>query len=148
MVYSSLYKTHSKRDFLLDVIRLVACCMIMLMHSPMSGLNTSGIILCGISYLTTPGIGLFFMVSGALLLKRNVGCSFDTRGFLRKRFTKILIPLILGSFVGWGLGQCGVENTKLGILWFMYSLAGMYLLTPILSQWLSIAHVKEIEFYL
>lgn len=30
----------------------------------------------------------------------------------------------------------------------MYSLAGVYLLTPVLSRWLSIADVKEVEFYL
>ena len=52
------------------------------------------------------------------------------------------------SIVGWGLEQYGVKNTELGILWFMYCLAGMYLLTPILSRWLVLAKVKEIEFYL
>jgi surface polysaccharide O-acyltransferase-like enzyme len=44
--------------------------------------------------------------------------------------------------------MCGIANTELSILWFMYCLAGMYLLTPILSRWLSFASVKEIEFYL
>jgi len=47
------------RDYSLDVIRVIACLMIVLMHSPMSGLGTSGSVLCGISYLTAPGIGLF-----------------------------------------------------------------------------------------
>lgn len=114
----------------------------------MPELCTSGTILCGISYCTAPGIGLFFMVSGALLLRGNVDKPFETCVFLQKRFTKILIPLIFWSFVGWVLEQCGVENTELGVLWFMYCLAGMYLLTPILSRWLSMANVKETEFYL
>ena len=35
-----------------------------------------------------------------------------------------------------------------GIFWFMYTLAGLYLLTPILSQWLKNASKREIEFYL
>ena len=88
--------TKDKRRYVfLDVIRLVACLMIVLMHSPMPGLNTLGIVLCGISYLTAPGIGLFFMVSGALLLKRNVDNPFETRIFLQRRFIKILIPLAL-----------------------------------------------------
>ncbi len=136
------------RDYSLDIIRVIACAMIVLMHSPMSGLGISGMMLCGISYLTAPGVGLFFMVSGALLLKRNDGKPFNARGFLRKRFTKILIPLLFWSCVGWGIEQCGVDNTELGVLWFMYCLAGMYLLTPILSRWLSIANVIEIECYL
>ena len=143
---SSLLQRH-RRDVALDVIRLIACLMIVLMHSPMPGLGTSGSVLCGISYLTAPGIGLFFMVSGALLLKVNVGRPYETRNFLRRRFTKILIPLVFWSLVGWGLEQYGIDNTELGVLWFMYCLAGIYLLTPILSRWLSAANKKEIEFY-
>lgn len=137
-----------KRDVSLDVIRLIACLMIVLMHSPMPGLGTPGLVLSGISYLTAPGIGLFFMVSGALLLKSNVAKSFETHVFLRKRFTKILIPLLFWSLVGWGLERGGVKNAELSILWFMYCLTGMYLLTPILYRWLSLANRKEVEFYL
>lgn len=60
-----------RREISLDVIRLIACLMIVLMHSPMPGCGSSGMVLSGISYLTAPGIGLFFMVSEALLLKGN-----------------------------------------------------------------------------
>lgn len=136
------------RDYSLDIIRLIACIMIVLVHSPMPGMNTSGMVLCSVSYLTAPGIGLFFMVSGALLLKSNAEGMFETRVFLHRRFSKILIPLIFWSLVGWTLDQCGIKNEELNILWFMYSLAGMYLLTPVLSRWLSLASVREMEFYL
>lgn len=105
------------------------------MHSPMPGMNTSGMVLCSVSYLTAPGIGMFFMVSGALLLKRKTERAFETRVFLRRRFSKILIPLIFWSLVGWTLDYCGIKNQELNILWFMYCLAGMYLLTPVLSRW-------------
>ncbi len=141
-------KNNKMRDYSLDVIRLIACSMIVLMHSPMSGLGTSGAVLCGISYLTAPGIGLFFMVSGALLLRGHSGKLFDTKGFLQRRFSKILIPVIVWSLVGWGLDALGAKNAELSILWFMYCLAGMYLMTPILSRWLNMAGKKEIEFYL
>ncbi len=145
---SSSFIQKYRRDSTLDAIRLIACLMIVLMHSPMPGLGTSGAVLSGISYLTAPGIGLFFMVSGALLLKVKVGKPFETKSFLRKRFIKILIPLVFWSFVGWVLEQYGVKNSESDILWFMYCLAGMYLLTPILSRWLSVASIKEVEFYL
>ena len=148
MVCSKLYNSSLNRDISLDIIRIIACVMIVLMHSPMPGLGTFGMVLCGISYLTAPGIGLFFMVSGALLLKKYIDKPFEMKVFLRKRFTKILIPLIFWSFVGWGLEMYGISNTELSILWFMYCLAGMYLLTPILSGWLARACVKEVEFYL
>ena len=52
------------------------------------------------------------------------------------------------SLVGWGLDAQGVKNAELDVLWFMYCLSGMYLLTPILSRWLSKANKREIEFYL
>ena len=145
---SSSFIQKYRRDSTLDAIRLIACLMIVLMHSPMPGLGTSGAVLSGISYLTAPGIGLFFMVSGALLLKVKVGKPFETKSFLRKRFIKILIHLVFWSFVGWVLEQYGVKNSESDILWFMYCLAGMYLLTPILSRWLSVASIKEVEFYL
>lgn len=51
-------------------------------------------VLSAINYLTALGIGLFFIMSGALLLKKNVERSFETRGFLPRRFTKILVPLV------------------------------------------------------
>ena len=35
-----------------------------------------------------------------------------------------------------------------GILWFMYTLAGLYLLVPIVSPWLRNASKHEIEIYL
>jgi surface polysaccharide O-acyltransferase-like enzyme len=146
--YKSSLLQRYRRDVALDVIRLIACLMIVLMHSPMSGLGTSGLVLCGISYLTAPGIGLFFMVSGALLLRGKQGKPFETKAFLQRRFSKVLIPVVLWSIVGWGLETSGISNTELSVLWFMYCLAGMYLLTPILSRWLNVASRKEIEFYL
>lgn len=35
-----------------------------------------------------------------------------------------------------------------GVLWFMYTLIGLYLVTPILHAWLRKASEKEIRFYL
>lgn len=135
------------RQYSLDIIRILACVMIILMHSPIPGIGTSGIVLSGLSFITAPGIGLFFMVSGALLLKQK-GEEFDTRGFLKKRFTKILIPLVFWSAVSFALDLVGIKNTELGILWFMYTLAGLYLLTPILVRWLKAARQWELELYL
>lgn len=137
-----------KRDVTLDVLRVIACLLIIIMHSPMPGLNTSGIVLGGISYLTAPGIGLFFMVSGSLLLSNSGDKIFDTCCFLKRRFSRIIIPLIFWSIIGSVLDWCGIDNAEHGVLWFMYCLAGMYLLTPVLSRWLSMATVKEVEFYL
>ena len=56
---------NSNRIISLDVIRVLACLMVVLMHSPMptqqSGLI--GLMSSSVSYFTTQCIGLFFMVS-------------------------------------------------------------------------------------
>lgn len=57
-----------QRDLSLDIIRILACALVVMMHSPIPSDNADGLILSSISYFTAPCIGLFFMVSGALLL--------------------------------------------------------------------------------
>ena len=136
-----------KRDCSLDVIRIFACFLIVMMHSPLPSNNAGdGLLLCGLSYVTAPGIGLFFMVSGALLLKPK--SSFDTFGFLKKRVVRVAVPLAFWSVVGVGLDMCGVKNDELGVLWFLYCITGLYLLTPVLVRWLDRASVREVEFFL
>ena len=149
------------RNHRLDLLRVIALMMIILMHSPMpKGAQAPSYIITGISFFTSPGIGLFFMISGALLL----GNSLSTRDFLRRRFSKILFPTVLWTFfyliVYYIEGSLSINEVLKsivsipfswqyqGILWFMYTLAGLYLLTPILSQWLKTASKREVEFYL
>lgn len=145
------------RNATLDILRVIAMMMIVLMHSPMPG-SASGIVLAGISYLTAPGIGLFFMVSGALLL----GNKLSQQEFLTRRFSKVLWPTLF-----WTAFYIAVNCFKThewpslptvlsvpfsaqghGVLWYMYTQAGLYLITPILSRWLQTASKREIEFYL
>ena len=59
----------SKQRYInLDIIRILACLMVVTMHAPMPNENAIGIFNAALSYYNTPCIGLFFMVSGALLL--------------------------------------------------------------------------------
>lgn len=149
------------RNHRLDLLRVIALMMIILMHSPMPKYALApSYIITGLSYFTAPGIGLFFMISGALLL----GNGLSTRDFLRKRISKILFPTVFWTFfyliVNYIRGGLSVIEALQsiasipfsmqgqGILWFMYTLAGLYLLTPILARWLKTASKKEVEFYL
>jgi surface polysaccharide O-acyltransferase-like enzyme len=132
--------------------------MIVAMHSPISSSESDGIFLSSLSYLTAPGIGLFFMVSGALLLS----VTGSTRMFIKKRFTKIAIPTIIWTLFYlccnvWLKDEALTLRAVLSIpfsaqgnpvLWFIYTLLGLYLLAPILSRWLAVAGRKELEFYL
>lgn len=132
--------------------------MIVIMHSPMPTVGENGILLSSLSYLTAPGIGLFFMLSGALLLPIKT----DTRSFLKKRFLKIAVPLLFWTFLyllffAAFRGRPVTWQTLLSIpfsaqgnpaFWFLYTLLGLYLIAPILSRWVQNASCREIEFFL
>lgn len=144
----------------LDIIRVFACVMIIAMHAPIPNTGLSCYVLSADSLLTAPGIGLFIMVSGALVLPIRI----PTKAFLKKRFGKIAIPTIFWTFF-YMLDYCqkrgtdGIDFLRVLItipfsfqfclaFWFMYMLAGLYLLAPILSSWLKQVSKKELEFYL
>ena len=143
-----------------DLLRLLACFMVILMHAPLpDGAAGNGLFLSALSYFTAPCIGLFFMVSGALLLPVRS----DTGTFLKRRFGKVLLPTLAwsvfylccnrwmkGETVDWGHALCSMPFSTQGnpVLWFMYTLMGLYLLAPVLSRWLEAASRKEVEFYL
>ena len=143
----------------LDVIRIVACVMVVLMHSPMPDCGAPSLALTGISFVTAPCIGLFFMVSGALLLPT----SLSMKEFYKRRLSKVVFPTLIWTFTYLLVkiinGSITVAMSSVvlsipfsaqgnGILWFMYVLIGLYLITPIISPWLAKASKNEIELVL
>lgn len=148
--------TAVSRNYSLDFIRILACAMVVLMHSPMPSSNANGAFLTALSYFTAPCIGLFFMTSGALLLPVRIG----VKDFIVRRLSKIVVPTVVWSIIylflnGMGVGDVlgslykipfGPQGTP--VLWFMYTLTGLYLLAPVLSPWLENASRRELEFYL
>lgn len=149
-----------ERSYSLDVIRVLACLMVIVMHSPIPGSSGSGTILAAVSYFTAPCIGLFFMVSGALLLPIKT----DTWTFVKKRLFKVLCPTLFWTafylFLNIISGEADFHDILLalvalpfapqghGVLWFMYVMTGLYLLTPILSAWVEKSDSKTIKIYL
>lgn len=148
----------NQRVIYLDIIRVLACLMVVLMHSPQP-YSAGNIVLSSISFLTTPCIGLFFMVSGALLLP----VSKPTPLFLKYRIAKIAMPVIFWSLVYLVLNYLETKDIEAllksiisipfsvqgcGIFWFVYVLIGLYLIAPIISAWLLKTSKCELEFYL
>lgn len=152
----------NKRIAYLDTIRVIAFLMVIFMHSPIPNKNnplTTSYLLGGLSYLTYPCIGLFFMVSGALLLPLKM----TLKDFLKRRFSRILFPTIIWSFFYIWLKYFYDEIDAIGVLklivnipfgavegvlWFMYTLTGLYLFSPIISRWLEKVSKKELQFFL
>lgn len=84
---------------------------------------------------------------------------------MKKRLSKVLIPLFVWTVVGILLGGlfkgfgsplqliqtiCSIPFSTQGhgVLWFMYALIGLYLVTPIISPWLEKCSQKELKMYL
>jgi len=145
-----------KRDLSLDAVRVLACLMVVLMHSPMPlASGSSSLVQNVLSYATAPCIGLFFMVSGALLLPAGQPAT----AFLRRRLSKVLCPTLV--WTAFYIVVCGnsddIGRTLLsvpfspqghGILWFMYTLVGLYIIAPVISPWLESASRRSVEMYL
>ncbi len=154
-----------QRNISLDIIRIFACLMVIACHSPMACQDPHSLAHAAVSLFTSPCNVLFFMVSGALLLPApNNQKVIPIRIFLKKRLSKVLVPTLVWT-VFYIVVHC-IERSDpaseilrsvlsipfspqgSGVLWFMYALIGLYLLTPILSAWLQRASEKEERFYL
>ena len=93
---------------------------------------------------TSAAVPMFFMLSGATLLKRNI-CVDEG---LKKRIVKVVIPLFFWSVLYILLNKFYFHNSESLIrsmfgmlfnsqyahLWFMYTLLGLYFLLPIISH--------------
>lgn len=157
-----MVKYMNQRNHSFDIMRVLACIMIICMHAPLPTSNANGILLSTISYFTAPGLCLFFVISGALLLP----IKDNTQTFLRKRLGKVIMPTIvftityicLNIFVTKDVKStgkllktiCSIPFSAQGheVLWFMYTLLGLYFVSPIISKWLEQCGKKELEFYL
>lgn len=139
-----------QRILYLDLLRIIACVMIVFMHSQRPGMGIPAWFLSGSSYVTAAGIGLFFMISGALILGKAKtlaeGNELDTFSFLKHRLLKIVIPLAFWSLLYWSLSS--IESSGLGVMWFLWTIGGLYLLSPIILRWLQHASLREVEMYL
>ena len=79
-----------QRDYKIDIVRIVACLMVILMHSPMPNMELSGIIAVGNTMITLPCIGFFFIVSGYLLLPVKTSM---------KDFSHMISRFSIGNFI-------------------------------------------------
>ena len=160
----------SKREFSIDLLRVLACFLVIWQHvtevyyiGPNFTVPTHDEMpLIGWMNSMTPiEVPLFVMISGYFLLplKMNVGA------FFKRRFTRILIP-----FVVWCVAYCAyfmvyrgdtlaqfLRNVahipvnlgvEIGHMWFIYMLLGLYMLVPIISPWLEQCSKRQLQGYL
>lgn len=150
----------TKRLEYMDVLRALACFLVVLTHSALpSETGTDGIWKYLISFIASPATQVFFAISGALLIKPNI----ETGTFLKKRFLRLLPPVVVWSLITMVvyvlLGKKSLDEALwsvawmpfqpvIGIYWFVYVIIGLYFLTPVLSAFVAKASKRSIEFYL
>ncbi len=149
------------RLYYIDNLRVLACFLVLLTHSTMGTTNPEkdGFWMFGLSFLGSPSSELFLALSGTVLLPVKTGF----REFYKRRFTKLLPPLIIWSILGVVLytytrnlsdsDALGIISRipfqpATGVYWFVYAMAGLYLLAPFISYWLRDSTKKQIEFFL
>lgn len=110
------------------------------------------------AFLARCALGLFFMISGYLLIPTTA----DTFTFLKKRLWKLLVPLAFwGTFYLLWQGEYPADPVKAVKfildslvsgkvefhLWFLYTFAGLYLFIPILSVFIRNAKDRDVWYY-
>lgn len=149
---------NNQRIVYLDILRVAACCMVILMHSPAPEAGVPGYVQVPLYFLTAAGLVLFFMVSGALLLPIRS----STISFLKRRLGKVLGPWMIWtffymfvdlSFDDLSISELcrlfvSVSSPSSHVMWFMYALVGLYLLSPIISPFIKSASKKEVDIYI
>ena len=132
-----------------------------------------GVIICHVEHffgpLTTPaqiigemafkdvgmvGVPIFLMISGALLLNRE----YPSLGnFLKRRFARIIYPfifwtiLILGQLYYHGYNSKFIWGVFIGepsILWYFWTLIGIYLFIPVLNSFIKDYEIRGAEYFL
>ncbi|MFM7154464.1 MAG: acyltransferase [Bacteroidota bacterium] len=107
--------------------------------------------------LSRPGVPLFVMLSGFLLL----GKDYPLPDFLSRRFSRVVIPalfwMVIYSVYGHiaGNNPATVWDAIRNIiirpvhyhLWFIYLIIGLYLVYPILRPWIKVAGERDFRYF-
>lgn len=154
-------KAQRPRLYYIDNLRVLACFLVLLTHSTMAAVNPEkeGFWMFGLSFLGSPSSELFLALSGTVLLPVKVGLGL----FYKRRFIKLLPPLVIWSVLGvllytqtdgmpWSDAWAAIARIPLqpaiGVYWFVYAMAGLYLLAPYISPWLQSTTKRQIELFL
>lgn len=145
----------------IDNLRVLACFLVLLTHStmPIQEPEKEMFWEFALFFIGTPASELFLALSGTVLLPVETGF----RHFYKRRFIKLLPPLIIWSVLGvllftrtqdlpwntaWDLIIHIPVQPAIGVYWFVYAIAGLYLFAPFISPWLKTASKRQIEFFL
>ena len=156
-------KIDQERSVWVDWTRVIACFMVMVVHStePFYLGGEGSLILTRTDAFWTSFFDSFVRACVPLFVVISCYLQFPLHysagEFFRRRAVRILIPFALWSIVYAFVWGEPVENFKnlifnfnyaAGHLWYIYMLVGVYLLMPLFSPWAERVGKRELQIYL
>lgn len=141
----------------LDILRVVACLLVILIHTPIrqytSYYNTPSLTSAVYTVLVAVNCNLFFMITGALLLP----VAMSGKRFIKRRLRVVLFPLIAWSIIYLlehafllhnftpRLLSSILFNPVEGLLWYVYVLLVIYVTLPLVSKCIEAIGKRGVE---
>ena len=156
-------KIGQERSVWVDWTRIIACFMVMVVHStePFYLGGEGSLILTHTDALWASFFDSFVRACVPLFIVISCYLQFplhySTGEFFRRRVVRILIPFAVWSVIYALVWGEPVENFKnlifnfnyaAGHLWYIYMLLGVYMLMPMLSAWAEKVGKRELQIYL
>ena len=144
----------------LDILRVIACLLVILIHTPIrqytTYYNTPSVAGAVYTVLVAVNCNLFFMITGALLLP----VTMPGKRFIRRRLRVVLLPLLVWTAVYLLEHAFLLHNftprllTSIlfhpveGLLWYVYVLLVIYVTLPLVSKCIDAIGKRGVELVL
>ena len=144
----------------LDILRVIACLLVILIHTPIrqydTYYNTPSVASAVYTVLVAVNCNLFFMITGALLLP----VTRPGRRFVKRRLLVVLPPLVVWTVVYLLEHALLLHNftprllTSVlfhpveGLLWYVYVLVVVYVTLPLVSKCIAAVGKRGVELVL
>lgn len=154
----------NKRKTYLDILKILSCFAVIVMHLS-TNLNTKFInwsINKSFNIIGNFAVPIFVMTSGSLLL--NPAKKISVKDIFLKYIPRLIISLMLVNFIINLISGILDNNLSFSMLfsslyniflfkvpvpyWYIYMLIGLYLITPILKEWINKSSLRNIEYFL
>ncbi len=158
-------KSDNKRMIYYDLLRIISAFSVVMLHSAaqfwysLDIYSSEWMVANSYNAVFRFGVPIFVMISGALFLDRSY--KLDIKRLYRHNILRIMILYVVWSVI-YGLWDCRTFDwQRIGIkvilremllgkyhLWFLPMLIGIYMLLPVLKEWLEHARKKTIQYFL
>lgn len=128
----------------LAIFGIIAIHVFQLWHH---GEQVNGMYIYMFSEIVRYAVPIFLMLSGALLLNRDIELGY----FLRHRLTRITYPFIFYLIVSFILSLFTDKGFSFNIFsnyWYFWMILGVYLSVPIINKFIQHASIREIEYFI